>query len=40
MPERALEYYSKSIRVGKLADPAYMDANTQEKIVRFIKQQG
>ena len=40
LPERALEYYSKSIRVGKLTDPSYMDADTQDKIVALIKQRG
>ena len=40
LPERALECYSKSIRVGKLENPDYMDADTQSKIVRLIKQQG
>ncbi len=40
LPERALEYYSKSIRVGKLTDPSYMDADTQDKIVKLVKQRG
>ncbi len=38
LPEQALEYYSKSIRVGKLSDPAYMDAEAQEKIVKLVHQ--
>ena len=38
LPQQALEYYSKSIRVGKLTDPSYMDADTQDKIVALIKQ--
>ena len=36
LPEQAIEYYSKSIRVGKLADPSYMDADTQDKIVALV----
>ena len=40
LPERALDYYSKSIRVGKLTDPSYMDADTQDKIVSIVKQRG
>ncbi len=40
LPEKALEYYSKSIRVGKLEDPAYMDAETQDKILKLVRQIG
>lgn len=40
LPERALESYSKSIRVGKLDDPSYADAATQKKIVELIQQKG
>lgn len=40
LPEKALEYYSKSIRVGKLDDPSYMDAETQEKILKLVRQLG
>ena len=35
-PEKALEYYSKSIRVGKLYDSQYLDAPTQQKIVKLV----
>ena len=37
LPEKAIECYSKSIRVGKLADPSYKDKDTQDKIVALIK---
>jgi hypothetical protein len=40
LPERALESYSKSIRVGKLDDPSYADVATQKKIVKLIQQKG
>ena len=40
LPEQALEYYSRSIRVGKLDNPGYMDADTQEKIVSLVQQRG
>lgn len=40
LPERALESYSKSIRVGKLGDASYTDADTQKKIVRLVQQRG
>ncbi|MEM9831101.1 MAG: hypothetical protein AAF944_10715 [Bacteroidota bacterium] len=40
LPEKALEYYSKSIRVGKLEDPSYMDADTQDKILALVRQLG
>lgn len=40
LPEKALEYYSKSIRVGKLEDPSYQDADTQEKILKLVQQLG
>lgn len=40
LPEKALEYYSKSIRVGKMEDPSYMDADTQEKILSLVRQLG
>ena len=36
--ELALEYYSRSIRVGKLQNPDYADLATQNKIVTLIKQ--
>ena len=35
----AIEYYSRSIRIGKLNDPNYEDLATQNKIVALIKQQ-
>ncbi len=38
LPEKALACYSKSIRVGKLHDESYMDADTQQKIVSILKQ--
>lgn len=34
----ALEYYSRSIRVGKLTNPDYADLATQNKIVALVKQ--
>ena len=40
LPEKALEYYSKSIRVGKMEDPSYMDADTQDKILSLVRQLG
>ncbi len=40
LPKKALEYYSKSIRVGKLEDPSYMDAETQDKILALVRQLG
>ncbi len=40
LPERALESYSKSIRVGKLNDPSYVSATTQAKIVKLIQRKG
>lgn len=40
LPEKALEYFSKSIRVGKMEDPSYMDADTQDKILKLVRQLG
>lgn len=40
LPDRALESYSKSIRVGKLNDSSYADAATQAKIVKLVQQKG
>lgn len=40
LPEKALEYYGKSIRVGKMEDPSYMDAETQDKILDLVRQLG
>ncbi len=40
LPDRALESYSKSIRVGRIDDPSYADATTQAKIVKLIQQKG
>ena len=40
LPKKALEYYSKSIRVGKIEDPSYMDAETQDKILAIVRQLG
>lgn len=40
LPDRALESYSKSIRVGRLNDPSYADADTQDKIVKLVLQKG
>jgi len=39
-PAQALEYYSKSIRVGKLNDAHYLDATTQQKIVKLVNALG
>ena len=39
LPKQALEHYSKSIRVGMLADPSYTDADTQGKIVALVEHQ-
>ena len=36
-PQEALEYYSRSIRVGKQADSGYADAETQKKIVTLVE---
>jgi hypothetical protein len=36
-PERALECYSRSIRVGKLHNDRYEDAQTQRKIVKLVE---
>ena len=38
LAEVALEYYSRSIRVGKLVNPNYADLATQNKIVALIEQ--
>lgn len=38
LPDKAIECYSKSIRVGMLADPSYKDMDVQNKIVALIKQ--
>ena len=35
-PQQALEYYSKSIRVGKLYDAQYQDLTTQKKIIKLV----
>ena len=40
LPEKALEYYGKSIRVGKMEDPSYMNAETQEKILELVRKLG
>jgi tetratricopeptide (TPR) repeat protein len=40
LPEKAVEAYGKSIRVGKLSDNSYRDKVTQDKIVALIKQLG
>lgn len=40
LPEKALECYSKSIRVAKLTNPDYMNRETQDKIVAIVKQLG
>jgi len=37
LPEKAVEYYSKSIRIGKLDDPAYQDEEAQKKILKMVK---
>ncbi len=37
LPGKAVEYYSKSIRIGKLDDPAYQDEVTQKKILKMVK---
>ncbi|WKN43343.1 hypothetical protein [Tunicatimonas pelagia] len=35
-PQQALEYYSRSIRVGKLHNDKYADGATQQKIVKLV----
>ncbi|MEM9672303.1 MAG: hypothetical protein ACFB15_26655 [Cyclobacteriaceae bacterium] len=35
-PEQALEFYSRSIRIGKIRDTDYMDSSTQKKIVNLV----
>ena len=37
LPEKAVEFYSKSIRLGKLDDPDYQDEITQKKILKMVK---
>ena len=37
LPEKAVEFYSKSIRLGKLDNPGYQDEITQEKILKMVK---
>ena len=37
LPEKAVEYYSKSIRIGKLQDSDYQDEATQNKILKMVK---
>ncbi len=36
LPEKALECYSKSIRVAKLTNPDYLNQETQDKILLII----
>jgi hypothetical protein len=40
LPKKAVEAYSKSIRIGKLTDNNYGDKETQDKIVSLVKQIG
>ena len=40
LPEKAVEAYSKSIRIGKLEDEKYSDKATQDKIVKLVRQLG
>lgn len=40
LPEKAIEAYGKSIRIGKLTDNDYRDLTTQNKIVSLVKQIG
>jgi hypothetical protein len=37
LPEKAVEFYSKSIRIGKLDDLDYQDEVTQNKILKMVK---
>ncbi len=37
LPQKAIDYYSLSIRLGKIDNPAYQDAETQNKILHLIK---
>jgi hypothetical protein len=40
LPEKAVEAYSKSIRIGKLKDDNYADKATQDKVVALVKEIG
>jgi len=40
LPEKAIEAYSKSIRIGKFQDKKYDDKETQDKVVALVKQIG
>jgi len=40
LPEKAIEAYSKSIRIGKFQDKKYADKETQDKVVALVKQIG
>ena len=40
LPQKAVDAYSKSIRIGKLHNRAYADKETQDKVVALIKQLG
>ncbi|WKN33601.1 hypothetical protein PZB74_09695 [Porifericola rhodea] len=40
LPQKAVEAYSKSIRLGKMEDSNYTDKATQDKIVKLVKQLG
>ena len=40
LPEKAVEAYSKSIRIGKLKDNSYADKETQDKVVALVMQIG
>jgi hypothetical protein len=37
LPEKAVEFYSKSIRIGKLENLDYEDEDTQNKILKMVK---
>lgn len=40
LPEKAIEAYSKSIRLGKMENEKYSDQETQDKIVKLVRQLG
>lgn len=40
LPEKAIEAYGKSIRLGKMEDEKYTDKSTQDKIVKLVRQLG
>ncbi len=40
LPEKAIEAYGKSIRLGKMNNDKYADKATQDKIVKLVQQLG